>query len=105
MGRMRWKCRFRKPGMGKKMETVQEEAFACLSFFSWIEEVKTGRPLGDLDRSRNPFWREFEGYMHERGGEDFQTCNASDGPDNASTRERENLTQSGAPFHFFILYR
>ena len=41
--------------MGRKMETVQEDAFACRSFFSWIEEVKIGRPLDGLDRSRNPF--------------------------------------------------
>jgi len=41
--------------MGKKREKVQEDGFACLSFFSWIAEVNTGRPLGDLDRSRNPF--------------------------------------------------
>lgn len=42
--------------MGKKMEKVQGDAFfACLSFFSWIAEVNTGRPLGDLVRSRNPF--------------------------------------------------
>jgi hypothetical protein len=36
--------------------------------------------------------------MPRRGGGDLQRFNASDGPDNASPRERENLTQ---PFHFF----
>jgi hypothetical protein len=41
--------------MGKKMEKVQGDVFACLIFFSRIAEVNTGRPLGDLVRSRNPF--------------------------------------------------
>jgi len=41
--------------MGRKMETVQDVGFGCLSFFSWMEEEKVGRPLGDLARSRNPF--------------------------------------------------
>ena len=61
-------CRFRRPGMGRKMEMVQgDDDLECLSFFSYIEDEKMGRPLGDLDRSRKPFWREFDEYMHERG--------------------------------------
>ena len=38
--------------------------------------------------------------MHRRGGGDFQRFDASDGPDNASSRERGNSTQ---PFHFSLL--
>ena len=54
--------------MGRKMEMVQgDDDLECLSFFSYIEDEKMGRPLGDLDRSRKPFWREFDEYMHERG--------------------------------------
>ena len=61
-------CRFRRPGMGRKKEMVQgDDDFECLIFFSYIEDEKMGRPLGDLDRSRKPFWREFDEYMHERG--------------------------------------
>lgn len=46
---------------------VHGDAFANLIFFSYIEGEKIGRPLGGLDRSRKPFWREFEEYMHEQG--------------------------------------
>lgn len=62
---MRWRCRFRKPGMGRKKEMVHGDVFAYLIFFSYIED-KPGRPLG-LGRSRKPFWREFDEYMRERG--------------------------------------
>jgi hypothetical protein len=52
--------------MGRKKEMVQgDDDFECLSFFSYIEGEKMGRPLGGLDRSRKPFWREFDEYMHE----------------------------------------
>jgi len=42
--------------------------------------------------------------MHERGGEHFQPFNASDGPDNASPRERESLKQAALPISFFDYY-
>ena len=57
--------------MGRKNEMVQGAAFAYLGFFSYIEEERRGRPLGDLDRSRKPFWREFDEYMHRQGEEAF----------------------------------
>jgi hypothetical protein len=54
--------------MGRKKEIVHGDVFAYLIFFSYIEEEeKMGRPLADLDRSRRPFWRELDEYMHERG--------------------------------------
>jgi len=48
---------------------VHGDVFAYLIFFSYIEEEeeKMGRPLADLGRSRKPFWRGFDEYMHERG--------------------------------------
>ena len=57
--------------------------FECLSFFSYIEDEKMGRPVGDLDRSRKPFWREFDEYMHERGEKSSNLFYAE------SARERE----------------
>jgi len=85
--------------MGRKNEMVQGAAFAYLGFFSYIEEERRGRPLGDLDRSRNPFWREFDEYMHKQGegrGRDSRR-------DNANTRERENLSRRQCDFLLYYI--